>query len=431
MIEEKEDSDIDDILHPDKEDQAMEELEKTIQRMQDMQKEGTDIYFGGFSQMKRFSFFYTMSNWLLPFSANHPDLNNALHRIKGTNILDNLFAANPFCDSDKYSFTLALSHVIDRLPANILEAINAQGATIVSPETTETSRPAYIRRLYLQDLYRFFRLYQGASALINPFVTNDHSRSRCFFFSSPLFASDAADGYKTRLGWFLYKKGFMKEAEALLGTFTQDDVDTWLLRARVAMANKQYGDASDAYGKVLKQDNDSLMALQGLARCAMLEEHYEEAATLYSRLSLLRPEKINYGLNHCLCLVKLARYEEALRLCYQLNYERPEHDGVSRILAWTLLCTGKTDQAAKIYERLKTNNPEPEDLLNYAYCRWMQNSIDATINLLRAFIVAENEKGNDGNKLLEQELNNDRTLLNTQGISDIDILLVQDILKAN
>lgn len=49
-------------------------MEDTVRKVADMQKNGTDIYFGGFSHMKRFSFFNAAANWFLPFSSEQPDV---------------------------------------------------------------------------------------------------------------------------------------------------------------------------------------------------------------------------------------------------------------------------------------------------------------------------------------------------------------------
>ena len=61
-ISEQEEVPLKDILDPNADDKAMEEMEESIHRMMDMQKAGADIYFGGFSQMKRFGFFYQTVN---------------------------------------------------------------------------------------------------------------------------------------------------------------------------------------------------------------------------------------------------------------------------------------------------------------------------------------------------------------------------------
>ena len=66
-IAEKEEDSLRDILHPDADEKAMDEVEATIAKMREMEKSGSDIYFGGFRHMKRYAFFYTLSNWFVPF----------------------------------------------------------------------------------------------------------------------------------------------------------------------------------------------------------------------------------------------------------------------------------------------------------------------------------------------------------------------------
>ena len=55
-IVEKEEDSLENILNQDAEDKRMEQMEEKVRKMMDMQKQGSDIYFGGFSQMKRFPF---------------------------------------------------------------------------------------------------------------------------------------------------------------------------------------------------------------------------------------------------------------------------------------------------------------------------------------------------------------------------------------
>lgn len=74
---EREEDPMEDILHPEASEQRMEKLEATFGRMMDMQKQGSDIYFGGFSQMKRFPFFYDICNWFTRSSSNIPILSTS------------------------------------------------------------------------------------------------------------------------------------------------------------------------------------------------------------------------------------------------------------------------------------------------------------------------------------------------------------------
>lgn len=118
-IKEKDDDELEDILHPDEDDKRMEQIEDSMKRVSDMQKEGADIYFGGFSHMKRFGFFSTLANWFMPFYSEHPQLRPYFEKITNFDLLKKLSDVGQFCDSDKYSFAISTASVIDKLPDSI------------------------------------------------------------------------------------------------------------------------------------------------------------------------------------------------------------------------------------------------------------------------------------------------------------------------
>lgn len=62
-----EESSLEEILHPHEEEEKVEQLEKTMRTILDMEKAGSDVYFEGFSKMKSFGFFHTLSHWFMPF----------------------------------------------------------------------------------------------------------------------------------------------------------------------------------------------------------------------------------------------------------------------------------------------------------------------------------------------------------------------------
>lgn len=81
-------------------------------------------------------------------------------KLGDTQFLELLLEKGHFCESDKYSLALAMSSVISKLPANMLEVLKS-GDTIGFGDNKEVSdKPTYLRRMYLQDLYRFFRINQ-------------------------------------------------------------------------------------------------------------------------------------------------------------------------------------------------------------------------------------------------------------------------------
>lgn len=76
----------------------------------------------------------------------------------------------PFCNSDKYSFVFAFQQVINQIPQNMREMLERGEATVNELAIEELESPAYIRRTYLQDLYRFFRLFPMRATFVNPLM---------------------------------------------------------------------------------------------------------------------------------------------------------------------------------------------------------------------------------------------------------------------
>ena len=372
-IEEVEEDSLEDVLHPEASEQRMEKLEASFQRMVDMQKQGADIYFGGFSQMKRYPFFYDTSNCMVPFYLQHPDIAQIVKRLKGNRFLESIMQRGPFCNSDKYSFLIAFQEVVDHLPASMRDLMNRGEAAMGEFEQPEEQlSAAYIRRIYLMDLYRFFRLFPNRSSLKNPFEKEMNHNSEVDFFSKRQFMHTPLEPYKREIVGVLMRYGYDIEAESLLDTFPPE------------MRDAQFFLWVKDYDSVLRLEPDNEKALAGHAREAFKKENYEVAADDYERLLLFQPGKVSYMLNMAVCLVKQEEYEDALKLLYQLNYEHADDDNVNRVLAWTLTCDGRLEQAEKMYQQLiAAEQPVGEDFMNYGYCLWLMGRIEEAARCIK------------------------------------------------
>ena len=435
-IIEKEEDPMQDILHPDKADKAMEDVEKSIQQMMDMQKAGSDIYFGGFSQMKRFPFFYPMSNWLCPFYTEHPDLQSANARLEDSKFLNTLFKNGPFCDSDKYSFALALSSVIDKIPANVREMMSSSESFGPSLPVGDMQTPAYIRRMYLQDLYRFYKLYHKRTGLINPFentFTGMEFRSiKAFFFASTLFRSDFLTESKLSLGRFLMKQQRWSEVNDLLLSFNGNIPDTnaeyYILAAYADLNDSLYGMSIEMFRKALEIEPENVMALKGMARASLIEGDYDSAEKTYATLVRLFPTNKNFIKNYAITLLKSNRTTEAMEILYKIDYESPDDISIKRILAWGLLCQNKPEIAKKEYDKiLSLSDYKKEDCLNAGYCAWFLGDIVQATESFKSFIQMSNDEGNTLS--LKTVFIEDCDIIYKYGITDTDIQLVIDMVE--
>lgn len=372
-IEEREDDPMEDILNPEASEQRMEKLEATFGRMMDMQKQGSDIYFGGFSQMKRFPFFYDISNWFVPFYLQHPDIRHFVNRMQGNKFLEKMMKTGPFCNSDKYSFVIAFQQVIDRIPESMRQMLERGEATMGELPADDLATPAFIRRAYLMDLYRFYRLFPSRNEFVNPFNTTATNLGACEFFSLWLFKGSPLESYKDQIVRLLKRKKMEEPAQRLLDSYSDDH------------RSVQYYIWRGQYHEALKLDSHNEKALRGKARELFDLGIFDEAMEAYDDLLLLYPDHPNYLLNKAVCLVNLEDYEEALKLLYRLNYEQPDNDQVWRVLAWTHLCCHQLEQADKLYQRLTAvDDVYHEDWMNAGYCCWFLGRIDEAIHCFRA-----------------------------------------------
>ena len=427
-IEEKEDDSMEDILHPEESERKMEKLEESFRKMMDMQKQGSDIYFGGFSQMKRFPFFYDICNWFVPFYADHPDVAAAFAKFRNNKFLHQVMTYGPFCNSDKYSFVFAFGQVVDRLPQELREMLERGEGTLVEGDDSERQKPAYLRRLYLQDLYRFFRIFPQRSEFVNPFDRLDGHQS---LVGNPVFKESPLVGSAVEMARFLYKQNMHDAAREVLGLVDEGKGDA-AYHTLMGMLTMHQSDRPQAwaaqacyhFAEALRLAPDHEQALLGYARTQFVDGHYQEAQQAYEKLLALHPAKKSFLLNKAVCQTNLGDYEGSLKVLYMLNYDYPDDLNVSRVLAWTLTCGGKHGQAVRLYDQLLAADTRvPDDMLNYGYCLWFCRELRSAIGMFRRY-VAESEARRQ--EMTEEFFVTEYALLQQHAITDIEIKMMLD-----
>lgn len=439
LVEMDEDS-LDDILHPEAAEQNMERMEQSMKRMADMQRQGADVYFGGFSQMKRFPFFSDVSSWFVPFYGEHPAVSAIWNGQKGHRFLQLITRMGAFCDSDKYSFVLAFDQVLGRLPASMLKMIEEGEATPMpiggQVDDEEQQKPAFMRRMYLQDMYRFYRLYTARGEFRNPFgLMPGKAFGRYLFFASPLYRGTALEQQFVSVAGFLAKRRRYADATRVLDnvllenhTYEYYMLETTILLQQPA-SPAAVAKAVESSQSALQMRPDSQRALACTAKALFAAQRHQEALDVYNRLLQLQPENKSWQLHAAVCLTSLDRADDALKLLYKLSYLYADDETVSRVLAWALTLAGRYDQAAKIYLQLTDREqPEAEDLLNHGYQLWFEGKLHDAAAQFRRLVALKHD---DEFSLDREFLTNEHALLNAHGISDMEILLMLDFIQSN
>ncbi len=434
-LEEKDEDSLRDILDPEASEKEMEQVESCFRRMSDMQKAGSDIYFGGFSQMKRFPFFSRTASWFVPFYREHPAVSAVCADSTYRDFMLKMLDSMPFCDSDKYSFALAFQQVVSRMPANMREMLANGSVMGVETGGTDLQSPAYIRRKYLQDLYRFFRLFPSRSFFCNPFDRIAAGKPSYVFFANAVFADTVLARGFTEMAAIMVKRGLFEEAAAVLSNCCdgQKDYQYYMLCGSILLHGKADMpglSAKTCFAKALELRPDDVKAQAGYARTMFYEGAYAEAADVYSRLVEAVPGNRGYSLGYCACLTNAERYDEALALLYKLDYEHHGDGDISRVMARALMGKGSYGQALNIYETLaRQDGYGGEDLVNHGYCQWFLGDIQAAAALFAGYLKSRHAHLGMA-ELAEYSLKDivepERSFILAHGISGTEIYLMVD-----
>ena len=320
----------------------------------------------------------------------------------------------PFCNSDKYSFIFIFQQVLNQIPKNMRGMLERGEVTMNEMALEELETAAYIRRSYLQDLYRFFRLFPQRAEFVNPF---DIKEARYLFCANTIFSKTHFEPFFNEIAAFLIKQKRMAEVAKLLENYGESrrDFQFWMMAGYLAQhaVNVLQLDEDDllCYTNALALQPDNERALAGYARALFSRHMYQEALEAYDKLLVICPDKKSYRLNRAVSLTNIGQYGEALKDLYRLNYESPDDQNVNRVLAWTLVCEGKYEAADKIYVQLLSGEVHPDDLLNYGYALWFSGNIDEAADCFHRFLK---ETGRDARCILENEAD----LLREKGISE-------------
>ena len=397
------DEQIDDILHTEDEEEAMQQVEESFNKMQEMQHSGVDIYFDGFSKMKQFPFFEHVINWFVPFSIYHPEV-QALH-LDATliRLMKYVFNNGAFCNGDKYSLVLVLQQSFINMPPavkNILSDPNfsdARGPLVQDYDTT-----AYRRRYYLQDLYRFLSLYNHHHLFCQPFSNRASEGSYIpprylFFCNESLFSTWMASEAITVAKTLMKRQRYVDAARILKGQDRSNPNFTGLFLMGYALTNisaEQLPADLDGQYAInwlnealrLHPNDERTLAVLG----AHLKEtgYYEQAIDIYQRLMEQCPNKEEYTLLHAICTSLSGHPKDAIATLHKFNYLYPNQREIMKELAWAQLYLGQEKEALLIYRQLKQSDSplKKDELLPYAFCAWQCHEIEEAAHLLATYL---------------------------------------------
>lgn len=381
-----------------------------IKELSQLQEEGSDVFMSTFSHLKSFPFFSDISNWFLPFSLDHSLVSDTLG--SDISVVGDLIENAPYlCNSDKYSFLLSMGSIPQSQRQLMLsqfeqqrQAINDAGLSM-SALTTPNQRQNIMNK-YLQDLYRFFKLFRRKGEFADPFATPVN------LINLPLLSSDLDDiETLTLVAEFYFKRKYYIEALEVYLSLSEKMPPSASIFQKIGYCYQQNGDIKNAlqnYEHAELLNAESLWTLRRIAACHRTLGHTHKALEYYKRVENSKSADLSIALNMGHCYLELGNYEDAIKCYYKVEFLDEKSNRAWRPLAWCLLLSRDFAQSKNYYDKILNESPSFEDFLNMGHLAFAQGQIQDAINYYKKSI---NDNKSEIEKLLNSLKEDERHLI--------------------
>lgn len=367
-------SELSDPLELDENPEWQEMLEKSgiaerLKELTEIQLEGGDVFMSTFAHLKSFSFFNEIANWFLPYHSDHSEIVALPDELAD---ICRLIESTPvFCNSDKYSFVLSLRQIPrqqremmkSQLDSQLEGMMEFQNASL---NTAQTSRRSVMNR-YVQDLYRFFKLFRRKDEFADPFVADLN------LVTIPALKGQFHDSDSLKaIAEFYFRHKYYSDALDIFKVIEENTYPDAQLFEKMGYCYERTGDIEQAlkyYEQAELLDADSLWTLRHIARCHRLLGHSVTALGYYRRVSEKegRNESTATIIAMGNCLMDMSRWNDAAQMYYKARYLDEKSTRVLRPLAWALLMQKEFERARQLYDEILKQNPTADDYLNMGH----------------------------------------------------------------
>lgn len=352
-----------------------------MKELSEMQEDGGDVMMSTFAMLKSFPFFNDLSNWFVPFHSEHSVITESDDH---DDAIIELLIASPFlCNGDKYSFYFSLKQVPDAQRRMMLSQINAQNINFAELRNADVlsddRKRDNIANKYVQDLYRFFKLFRRKGEFRDPFATSLN------LWNVAVFQPDINSVDTIRLvSEFYFKHGYYDDALTLFKILVDMIPPENQIFQKMGFSLQQTGDMESAleyYEKAELMNADNIWTIRRLAYCHKILGHSEQALEYFLRLEHADPDDITVSLNIGHCLLELGRHKEAMKYYYKVEFKDEHNVRAYRPLAWCAFMNKEFGVSLRYYEKImKDGSPTATDYMNMGHLAIASGNYKEAIN---------------------------------------------------
>ncbi len=395
-----------------------------IQEFSEMQLEGSDVFLGTFKEMKTFSFFDETANWLRPFDAN-----SEIPTFFVGGMVDSLFHSaldSPiFCNSDKYSMVIGLSHIPDYQKEMMTKSFKEEAEHLKDlkkdqNEPTGTIKKENISNQYLHDLYRFLKLGRHKNDFIDIFKMKLLLHKSYYMQEIP-----GKESILRTMGELYFKKEFHEEAKMLFDLLLTNQPNNTELLQKCGYCLQKQGDYEEALVYYEKSDTiktGNLWTIKRMAICHRNLQHTEEALRYFREAETQDPDNLSTQLNIGHCLLEMGKYEEALNTFFKVEYLSQSDEKVWRPIAWCALSIGKLAQAEKYASKIPEGKRDQHDWMNLGHIELCLGNVSDAVHCYSKCIKKMDGDRNRFSEMMEEDL----SLLQKNHVDENMLALITD-----
>lgn len=360
-------------------------LTDKLQEFTELQMGGADVFHSTFSSLKSYPFFQQMSNWFLPFISQHssiqPLFSNSSER---DSLLETLSSSSLICNSDKYSFCLSIMMMPENYRKMMTSQLGAESNELKKIQEEEEALNPFqkeetMSKQYIQDLYRFFKLFSRHSEFRDIFELplNYH---RVAEFQPVVMQPDHLE----KIALYYFEKNNFKEAldaYTMLSEIANGKSEIW---QKIGYCQQMLADmkgALEAYQHADLLEDNNTWVINRIAHCYRVLKEPGTALGYYRRLEQFRPDDLNIQLNIGHCHMELEEYEKALNYYFKVEMLNSNNTRAWRSIAWCAFLSRKLDVSERYYARILEAKPNAHDYLNAGHVALCLDQIKRAVEL--------------------------------------------------
>lgn len=403
------------------------EVYKKLEEFSMMQMDGSDVFMGAFSLLKRFGFFDKLSNWFLPFYKEHDEIRQSTQGVaenfNWNSFFEGIEEAPVMCNSDKYSFCFNIGFMPEVQKSMMLEFFNLelkQMKEVAEEENkhNQKSKDKVIYTQYIQDLYRFFKLHPKKNHFIDFFDTNLNVLNS--YIAKVILTEDNV----RHIGEFYFQKNYYEKALEIFQNLNNKK-SSYELIEKIGFCFQKLGDYTKAieyYKQAEILDSEKSWLHQKLGLCYTRIGEIDKAVEYYKQVEKDQPDNLEIQAYLGQLNIDKEDYETALKYYFKVEYLKPDLAKVQRPIGWCSFLLGKNEQALRYFKKLVEHEGERSDYLNLGHAYWVSGKLTETIESYRKAIK---KSGNNLNWFSES-FRKDQDALMKYGIDALDIALMID-----